>query len=304
MNPDHLEALSATTALLYQKSVGYFWMALPVALLLSLLILYVTGEMTGGKLESLFRRLLIAIALIAAFPQISHAIRGLESNLVDTFGGEQALLDVFSKLGERAGNLKQDGTLSWLKVGQMGLNIITTLSFLILALVRHFLDMLHLSLWNLLQVLAPLSLLGCLFQSWAQVPKGVFMGLFEISLWKPIWVIMARLLIATGFGSEPKDVSEWFDTAVLNFTVAGLMASTPMLVHSYLSGALASMGGSVMQTMASGVGAVLTAQPMRVIQSSANWASSTTSTQARKIFSGTRSRSHTSEQPRYPTHKK
>lgn len=285
MNPSHLEALGAMTSLMYQKSVGLFWIMLPVALLLSLLLMYMSGEVTGGKLESLFRRLIIAIILLVAFPEISHAIRGIETSLVTAFGGEDALADIFTRLGERAGEMKQEGNLSWLKVGQIGLNIITTLSFLILALVRHFLDTLHLTLWNLLQVLAPLSLRGCLFQSWVQVPKGIFMGLFEIALWKPLWVILARLLIATGFGSAPKDVSEWFDTAVLNFTVAGLMVSTPMLVHAFLGGSLASMGGSVIQTMASGAGALLTAQPMRVIQNGVSGIKNTVSGGARGAFS-------------------
>ena len=285
MNPAHLEALSAMTGLLYQKSVSLFWIMLPAALLLSMLVLYITGEMTGGKLESVFRRLIIAIILIVAFPQISHAISGMETNLIDAFGGEQSLSDIFSKIGEKAAEIKQDGVLDWMKVGQIGLNIITTLSFLILALVRHFLDMLHLTLWNLLQVLAPLSLLACLFPSWVQVPKGIFMGLFELSLWKPLWIIMARLLIAAGFGSSPHDVSEWFDTAVLNFTVAGLMASTPMLVHSFLGGSLAAMGGAVIQTMASGAGAMLTGQPMRVIQSGANWTRNTVVNGTKNAFS-------------------
>lgn len=290
MNPAHFEALSATTSLLYQKSLGLFWLMLPVALLLSLLTIYVSGEMTGGKLTDVFRRLLIAIALVVAFPQISNALRGIEVSLIEAFGGDQALLDIFSKLGERAGEIKQEGTLSWLKFGQIGLSIITTLSFLILALVRHFLDVLHLCLWNLLQILAPLALLGCLFQSWVQVPKGIFIGLFEIALWKPLWVILARLLIAAGFGSTPKDVSGWFDTAILNFAVAGLMASTPILVHSFLGGSIASMGGSVIQTMASGAGAMLAAQPMRFVQGGAQWATNTISSGAKNVMARTSSR--------------
>ncbi len=285
MNPANLESLGAVAGSLYRQSTTIYWTSLPVALLLALLLMYLGGEITGGKLEGLVRRLLISVALVVAFPEISRAISGLESALIDTFGGEQALADVFSKLAQKAGELKQEGSVSWLKFGQMGLNIITTLSFLILALIRHFLDMLHLTLWNLLQVLAPISLLGCLFQNWAQVPKGIFTGLFEIALWKPIWIILARLLIAAGFGSEPHDVSEWFDTAVLNFTVAGLMASTPMLVHSYLGGSLASMGGAVIQTMAAGAGAVLAAQPMRLIQGGVGWATNTVSTGTKSAFS-------------------
>lgn len=284
ISSDHLAALSATTTLLFQKSSGMFWAILPIALLIAFLTIYVNGEMSGGKLENLFRRLFISIAVLVAFPEISKAIQGFEVYLVDAFGGESSLSQVFSKLGNRASEIKTEGAMNWLKIGQIGLNIITTLSFLILALVRHFLDMLHLALWNLLHILGPLSLLGCLFAGWVQVPKGIFVGLLELSLWKPVWVVLSRLLIAVGFGEQPQDVSHWFDTAVLNFTVAGLMAYTPILVHNFLSGALGSMGGSVLQTMASGAGAVLAAQPMRVIQNSANWASQSISNGARAGF--------------------
>ena len=61
------------------------------------------------------------------------------------------------------------------------------------------------------------------------------MGMLELSLWKPTWVILGRLLLAAGFGETPADPSEWFDTAVLNFSVAALMACTPILVHGFLT---------------------------------------------------------------------
>lgn len=272
IDSEHLANLSATTTMLFERSSSIFWAALPVALLVALLILYVGGEMSGGKLGSLFRRLIVAIALLVAFPEISQAIQALEAYLVGAFGGDASLAQVFLQVGAKVSHMKDGGFFNWLKVGQIGLNIITTLSFLILALVRHFLDMLHLSLWNLLHVLGPISLLGCLFVSFTQVPKGIFTGMLELALWKPVWVVLARLLLAAGFGEEPKDVSQWFDTAVLNFAVAGLMASTPILVHAFLGGTIASFGGAVIQTMASGTGAVLAAQPMRVIQGGAQLA--------------------------------
>jgi len=276
--------LSATTSILFQKSASLFWAMMPVALLIAMLTLYVSGEMSGGKLENLVRRLIIAIAALIAFPQISQAIQGIEVYLVDAFGGDAYLAQVFSKLGDTAASMKQEGATNWLKIGQLGLNIITTLSFLILAVIREFLDMLHLSLWNLFHVLGPIALIGCLFPSWSQVPKGVFIGMLELALWKPVWIILARLLIAIGFGQTPTDVSKWFDAAVLNFAVAGLMASTPILVHSFLSGSISSMGSSVLQTMASGAGAALAAQPMRLLQKGAGWATRTVSQGASRTF--------------------
>ena len=75
-----------------------------------------------------------------------------------------------------------------------------------------------------------------------------------------------------GFGETPADPSQWFDTAVMNFAVAGLMASTPMIVHGILSGTLASVGAGVLQTALSGTGAMLAGMPMRALTKGENTA--------------------------------
>ena len=237
----------------------------PVAFLLAIFLIYAKGEISGSKLESLFRRLLVAVALFVAFPEISSYATGLETYLVNAFGGETALDQIFTHVADRAKDIRDAGALNWLRVGQIGLTLISTLSFLILAVVRHFLDVLHLTTWNLLNILGPIALIGCLFDSWQQVPKGIFVGMLELSLWKPIWVILAQLLVAIGFGETPADPSQWFDTAVMNFAVAGLMASTPMIAHGILSGTLSSVGAGVLQTALSGTGAMMAGIPMRTL---------------------------------------
>lgn len=296
MNSEHFAALSAASLSLFQVSADAFWLTLPVALLLALLMIYVSGEISGSRLESLFRRLLIAIALLVAFPQISSAIQGLEEHLIDAFGGDTSLTQVFAKVGDKAKEMKEQGTSNWLKIGQFTLSLITTLSFLILSIVKRFLDVLHLTIWNLLHILGPLALLGCLFPSFSAVPKGVFMGMLELALWKPVWVILARLLIAIGFGETSADPSQWFDIAVMNFAVAGLMACTPMLVHGFLSGSLATAGGSAIQTMLSGAGVAMASAPMKAIQTGGRWAKESVSSAARGPLSNISFKNHSDPQ--------
>ncbi|MCM0606267.1 MAG: hypothetical protein KA715_09265 [Xanthomonadaceae bacterium] len=270
--------LNSTTRELFQASSSVFWAALPVAFLLAMMAIYFSGEISGSKIEGLFRRLIIAIALLVGFMQISSSIQGLEMYLIQTFGGDDALIQIFSKIGDKATEIKDSGTSNWLKLGQIGLSIISTLSFLVLAVVKRFLDILHLSLWNLLHILGPIALLGCLFPTFHAIPKGIFMGMLELSLWKPIWVILARLLLGIGFSETPANLSQWFDTAVLNFAVAGLLASTPMLVHSFLNGQLASAGASALQTMTSGMGASLSGIPISKMQTAYGGAKSMATT--------------------------
>jgi hypothetical protein len=207
------------------------------------------------------RRLLVAVALIVAFPEISALLTNLDHSLVDAFGGDQSLTSVFAKVADQVKTVKDTSSVSWLKVGQMGLSIITTISYILLAFVQKFLLLLRLLLWNLLHVLGPLALLGCLFPNFETVPRGIFIGLLELSLWRPMWVILSQLLIGVGFGTPPTGVSDWLDLAIMNFAVAALMVSTPALVHGFLSGTLASVGGSAVQSMIGGAGAMLAGAP-------------------------------------------
>jgi hypothetical protein len=131
-----------------------------------------------------------------------------------------------------------------------------------LSAIQHFLAVLQIVIWNLLHILAPVALLACLFPSLSAIPRGIFIGLLEVALWKPMWVILARILLAVGFGEAPATPDQWLDTIIMNFAVAGLVASTPMLVHGFLSGGLSAVGGSTLQTMASGMGTFMLQYPM------------------------------------------
>lgn len=266
MDVNHTQNLQATALSLFSISTNIFWQALPVAFLFAMLTIFVRSEISGSSFEKLFRRVILAILLLVAFPQISKAFLGLESTLIDAFGGQTDLNKMFTQISDSAKHVRENSAINWFKVGELGMNIITTLSFLVLSIVKRFLDVLQICLWNLLHVLGPLALLGCLFPTFHSIPKGIFLGLFELTLWKPLWVILARILIAIGFGESPTGVSDWFNVAIMNFAVAGLMITTPMLVHGFLNGALAAVGGSAIQTMISGAAPAMMQVPMKSIQ--------------------------------------
>ena len=289
MSPAQLSSLHEVSLSLFEVSKGIFWNALPPAFLFAMLLIYLSGEISGSAFERLFKRLVIAILLLVAFPQISEVFISLENYLVNAFGGDESLKTIFAKVAAHAQEVKNAGSSNWLKFGQFGLTIISTLSFLILSVVQHFLDVLHITIWNLLNILAPIAFLGCLFPSQSQIPKGIIIGMFELSLWRPFWVLLGKILMAIGFGDAPVDPTQWFDTAIMNFAVAGLMVSTPILVHAFLSGALGAMGGSAVQAMAGGVGSVLTQFPQRALMKAGSQASITSKQvaggAARRIFS-------------------
>lgn len=256
-----MQSIAETASSLFNTSREIFWSALPVVLLLALTTMFVSGQISGSRLTSIFKRLLIAIMLLVALPQISSFFTNLDRSLVSAFGGEQSIQSVFTKSADHVKEVKNAGISTWIKIGQMSLSIITTLSFIVLAFVQKFLMVLRSVVWNLLHIVAPLALLGCLFPTFEQIPKGIFIGLFEIALWRPLWAILCRLLLAIGFGETPTDLSQWLDLAIMNFAVAALMVCTPALVHGFLSGTLASIGGGAVQSMIGGAGVLLAGAP-------------------------------------------
>jgi hypothetical protein len=253
--------LSQTAMQLFSVSRGIFWAALPAMMILAFLMMYVSGQISGAKVGSILRRVLVAVGLLVAFPEISALFTNLDHSLVDALGGDHSLLSVFSKVADQVKSVKDTGIMSWIKIGQMELSLITTISYILLAFVQKFLLLIRLLLWNLLHVLGPIALLGCLFPSFEVVPRGIFIGLLEISLWRPMWVILSQLLLSIGFGTPPTGISDWLDLAIMNFAVAALMVSTPALVHGFLSGTLGSVGGGTIQSMIGGVGALLAGAP-------------------------------------------
>lgn len=283
-----MDQLNQVVSSLFQTSQGIFWDALPVAVLLCLVNIYASGEITGSKIEGLFRRVVIAILLLVGFHQISSAFLDLENYLIQAFGGDTALVEVFSRVGDKASEIKNSASGNWCKIGQMGLSIISTLSFLVLSIVKRFLDILHLTIWNLSHILGPIALLGCLSPTYSNIPKGLFLGMLEVSLWKPFWIILAKILLAIGFSANPTDPSQWFDIAVLNFAIAGLMARTPALVHGFLSGQVASAGASSLQTMIGGIGVAMAAAPMKAIRSVAQASQNVATTPVRSLAKKTR----------------
>lgn len=257
------DVISGVAHELFQKSETLFWLGLTPAMLFALLLLYLSGDITGGSLQTLMKRIVIAILLLTAFPEISRFFSGLEDSLVHYFGGEESIQTIYDRIKAHIDSVSMSGAGFWLKFSQYALTILSTLSFLLLAVVKKFLDVIHLTLWNLIHILGPIALLGCLFPSFQSVTKGIFLGLFELALWKPIWILMGRLLLAIGFGEAPTTPENWLDTAIMNFAVAGLMIMTPNIVHAFVTGSLGAIGGGVMQTMTSGLAALALTAPLR-----------------------------------------
>ena len=74
MSPAQLSSLHEVSLSLFEVSKGIFWNALPPAFLFAMLLIYLSGEISGSAFERLFKRLVIAILLLVAFPQISEVL--------------------------------------------------------------------------------------------------------------------------------------------------------------------------------------------------------------------------------------
>ena len=60
-----LTELARVSRELFETSRGIFWSALPPAILLSLLMIFASGQISRDRIVGLLRRLIVAIALLA-----------------------------------------------------------------------------------------------------------------------------------------------------------------------------------------------------------------------------------------------
>ena len=82
MNPTQLDLMAKTSKEMFEISRNIFWSGIPVAFLLSLLMIYASGQISSARIGGLIRRLLVAVALIVAMPQISSTLASLDHSLV------------------------------------------------------------------------------------------------------------------------------------------------------------------------------------------------------------------------------
>ncbi len=231
------QELLPITKEIYNQMQGLAWMMLAPLFLLSCVICYIKTPTNFPALE-LIHRVVVTIALLTFFPEITATISSIANGLADRIGEKQALDALFIKIQNQTDPEKQSLSIPFLLKADAGVAILNYCSYSVVFLVKYLILALYHFFWSLLMALAPLAILCNLFQGTSQVTKNLFSSLIEISCWNIIWQVLAVMLL--GLEVLHPNAGNYFDAICFNFLVALGLLGAPILVHSFVRGGLSS----------------------------------------------------------------
>ncbi len=222
---------------IYSQMSGLAWMMIGPLFLLSCVISYVKAPANFPALE-MIHRIVVTIALLIFFPDITSAISEVANGLADRIGEKHALDALFLKIQTQTDPGRQSTSIPFLIKADFGVAILNYFSYAVVYIVKYLILALYHFFWSLLMAIAPLAILCNLFQGTSQVTKNLFSSMIEISCWNIIWQVLAVMLM--GLSVLHPDIGNYFDAICFNFLVAIGLIGAPILVHSFVRGGLSS----------------------------------------------------------------
>ncbi|MBI3294435.1 MAG: hypothetical protein HYZ71_06860 [Deltaproteobacteria bacterium] len=237
-----------------------FW-----ALLTFLLILGVVLEMfkmSLGQLPSLgtlVARVLIAVILLQSYPMVSNQI----ADVSDALSTQVGHLNQFDAIREKLGKKFSEMTLSWLSVKESITMIVCYVIFVLFHLSYYIAEAFLLYAWTLLYVFSPILIALYVIPATASATGALYRSLIEVSLWKPVWSVIATLLWSLPLSDINKGAADVNFLSVLSIVVllAASLLMTPYIVHALAGAGLSSLSPGLgqigMGSLAFGPGKIL-----------------------------------------------
>jgi|GEM_PF-964065 len=239
---EHFEKLIPTAARLYEHMDRVAQTALMPLFLLSILMAYSKDLGLAGAVVGRVKRLVITALLLAVFPALSGLIHKLGSELafsIDNLQGIDAILEASAK-SAKGYSLS---AISLLELGNdMILWALVHISYVLLFLARLGLVAFFHFYWLFLTTIAPLLILGYLFESTAQITQNLFKNIVIISLWPVSWSILSAFLKALPYASAYDVEGGYTALVVMNLIIACALLFSPFLVSSFCEGLLVGTG--------------------------------------------------------------
>jgi hypothetical protein len=217
-----------------------FYVLVTVFLLLGVVTEYFKLPLGGvPSFGPLVGRVLIAAILLHTYAEIANTINDLAGALSNQLGDLTAFKLALTKMGEKLHQL----TWSWTSVRQGLIVILSYLCFFLLYFSVHVAQALYLYTSTLLFIFSPILIALFVLPQTAGATAGLYRSLIEVSMWKPVWCVIATIIWSSGISDiQAQGANVSFLSAVCFCLIAaGSLLSTPMVVHSLASGAISSM---------------------------------------------------------------
>jgi Na+/melibiose symporter-like transporter len=254
----NMDVLGSLVHDIHNVLVGLFYVALPVAMMLSVVI----GYLQNGTPDyiDILRRSLVAALLLASFPEISNLILDICDGLagkIDNLSG----LETFMRMAEeKSHSYAMAKSALLLKFDDLIIAFLSFVSFIILYIARYLSIALYYFYWILLSAISPILILFYVFPSTSGITKNLYRGLIEVASWKIIWAVQSAMLTTLSLGNIYRTEGSYLTLIVLNFVIAIGMLFTPLLVKSLVGDGLHSSAQSLGPLAA----AAMAAAPARV----------------------------------------
>lgn len=199
-------------------------------------------------------RALVAAILLFSYPEIANFLHDITSSLSEKLGNLADFKVAMDKMGEKVDQL----SWSWTSVRQSMIVGLSYISFFLLYFSVHVAQAIYLYSSVLLYIFSPILIALFVLPQTAGATSALFRSLIEISMWKPVWCVIATLIWSTGISEiQGSGSSVSFLSAVCFCLIAaGSLVCTPMVVHALAGAGLASMAQNISSIGVQGVGTV------------------------------------------------
>jgi hypothetical protein len=276
----NLDVLGSLARDLHHSLSSLFYLMLPVAILLSVVISYLKSG--DPDFPEILKRAFVASLLLISFPEVSNAILDICDGIaarIDNLSG----LETFMRMAEeKSRSYAGAKNVLMLKFDDLFMAILSFGSFILLYVSRYISIALYYFYWCLLSICSPLMILCYIFPRTAGITANLYRGLFEVALWKCLWAILSAMLTALSFGNIYRTDGSYITLIVMNFVISLALLFTPLLMKSLISeGAQAT--ANTLGAAAVGAAVAIPARIVRVQEVSRNMISTTRSYASEKI---------------------
>lgn len=226
----HLDVLGSLVRDIHGVLVGLFYLALPVAIVLAVIIGYFQNG--APDYNDILRRALVAALLLVSFPEVSNLILDLCDGLAARIDNMSGLETVMRMAEEKSRSYALAKSALLLKFDDLIIAFLSLISFIFLYVARYLSIALYYFYWVLLSAISPILILFYMFPQTAGITKNLYRSLIEVASWKIIWAVQSAMLTALSFGNIYRTEGSYITLMVLNLVIAIGMLFTPLIVKS------------------------------------------------------------------------
>lgn len=240
-----------------------FYLLITVFLLVGVLIEYFKLPLGFSPgFGPLVGRVLVAAILLHTYPEVSNTVRDVSTALSEKLGNLAQFKFALNKMGEKVEQL----SWSWTSVKQSVIVIISYLAFFLLYFSVHVAQAIYLYTYLLLYIFSPVLIALFVLPQTSAATGGLYRSLIEVSLWKPLWCVIATIIWSSGISDILAEGSQInFLTAVcFSLIAAGSLLATPLVIHALAGAGLSSMASNISSIGVPGIGTIT---PLRTIAS-------------------------------------